>query len=146
MKGKYHLLSGVVFLFLVFLFDLFYGLWLYSFFSEHVVFSFFALYLFFAGILLPDADKFGSFIFKFFFPFAIISWVIGFFVSLFKGKKFRHRGFLHSYFGIFLSSLVSALLVFYLFYLFVSIPSYFLFVFFISVLLGQIIHILFDYI
>lgn len=145
MRGKNHLISGLIFLIIIFLADLFTGLNLYSIINKtNFAIVLFIIYLFFAGLLLPDADKFGSWIFKFFLPFAIISWLIGFLVSAIKGKKFRHRGFLHSYLGIFITSFSSSIVVFLTLSLFIEVTFIFFFVFFTSTLLGQIIHLMFD--
>ena len=145
MKGKYHLLSGIVFLLLVFLIDLFVGLRFSLFLSEFdVIVLFFVFYLFFMGLLLPDADKFGSWIFKFFLPFAVLSWLLGFLISSLRGKRFRHRGFLHSALGVLLTSIVSSLVVFLFLSFFISLELFALFLLFFSLILGQVFHLLFD--
>ena len=145
MKGKNHLITGLIFIVLVFAVDLFLGLKIYSLLNNLdaiVVFSIF--YLFFAGILLPDADKFGSWIFKFFFPFAIISWTLGLLISTTQGKKFKHRGFLHTPAGIIVTSLSSSITLFLVLKIFMNIESIILLVFFLATTTGQIIHLIFD--
>ena len=144
MKGIYHLISGFVFFFFVLLFYLILDFGLISFFLSSFLIFFVSIYLFFAGVLLPDADKFNSWIFKFFFPFALISWLVGFIASSIQGKRFRHRGFLHSVLGVFLTSFSSSLLFFLFLRIFIDLDLLFLSVFFISVFLGQIIHLVFD--
>jgi hypothetical protein len=145
MRGIYHLISGFVFLFVLLIFDLILNLGLVSFFLNSSFLIFFvSIYLFFAGILLPDADKFNSWSFKFFFPLALISWVVGFFASSIQGKRFRHRGFLHSFLGAFLTSFSSSFLFFLFLRIFINLDLFFLPLFFFSVFLGQIIHLAFD--
>lgn len=145
MKGKNHLITGLVFIFLVFAVDLFIGLKIYSLLKNiNAIVAFSIFYLFLAGILLPDADKFGSWIFKFFFPFAIISWTLGLIISTFRGKKFKHRGFLHTPVGIIVTSLSTSLILFLALKIFINIELIFLLVFFLATTLGQIIHLIFD--
>ena len=145
MKGKYHLLSGVVFLVLLFIIDFFVNNPFINFLSSQNFFViFFIFYLFFAGILLPDSDKLGSNIFKFFLPFAIISWLIGFLFSTIRGKQFKHRGFLHSPIGIVLTSITSGIVCFFFLSIFFSLSYWILIVFILSALVGQTIHLALD--
>ncbi|MCC7574208.1 metal-dependent hydrolase [Candidatus Woesearchaeota archaeon] len=144
MKGKNHLISGIIVLFAIMLFDLFLGLKLYSIIEQNVAVTIISLYLFFAGLLLPDADKTNSWIFKFFLPFALVSWLTGLMLSFFKGKKFRHRGVLHSFKGMFLTSVISAILSFLMMSLFIDLKYEYAFLFFLVIILGQLIHLVLD--
>lgn len=145
MKGKNHFLSGIIFLGFIFAADLFFGLKLYEFLTQlNIVVVSVIFYLFIAGLLLPDADKFGSLIFKFFLPLALISWILGLLFSSIQGKRFRHRGFLHSSAGVILSSVVSSVLFYLLLSIFLNLELVVLILFVSSLLLGQLIHLLFD--
>jgi len=144
MKGKYHLLSGIIFLIILLFVDFFLNFFLINFFKQNLFVVFFTFYLFFAGLLLPDSDKIGSWIFKFFLPFAVISWILGLVVSSLKGKKFRHRGFLHSFSGILLTSLVSSIICFLFLSIFFFLNFKILILFTCSILIGQLLHLLLD--
>lgn len=145
MRGSFHIFSGVIFLFVLFFLDFFLFNYLFSLvFSESFLVIFFVFYLFFAGTLLPDSDMRGSKIFRFFFPIALINWFLGLILSLLNFKFFRHRGVLHKPLGVILSSFfVGSLFYGLLFIIFgVSFNVFFLFV--TSLLLGQILHLIFD--
>jgi hypothetical protein len=144
MKGKNHLISGIILIFIILMIDLFTGLKIYSFAENNFALVAFSSYLFFAGLLLPDADKTNTWIFKFFFPFAVISWLAGFIISTMRGKKFRHRGLLHSVPGILLTSALSAILGFVILSLFYETNYTVLGIFFTSILFGQLLHLIFD--
>ena len=145
MRGKNHAITGILFLTIILTIDLFTGLKIYDIITKtNPAITILAIYTFFAGILLPDADKFGTWIFKFFLPFAITSYLIGLTISTIQGKKFKHRGFLHTNLGIIITSITTALIALLFSTIFVKPTIITGTIFFSSTIIGQIIHKLFD--
>ncbi|MFP4568328.1 MAG: metal-dependent hydrolase [Candidatus Woesearchaeota archaeon] len=146
MKGKNHLITGIIFLTILFIIDLFLGLVFYDkIINMHPALSIIAIYSFFAGVLLPDADKTNTWIFKFFFPYAIFAMFTSFIISTMHGKKFRHRGITHTAQGIIITTTTSTIISLLMLSIFINPTLISAIIFFLAIITGQILHLIFDF-
>lgn len=151
MKGRHHIIVGIILLVMLgVLLAFVLGSRIFEIIDAiSLIVLILGILLYLIGLILPDSDSWDAESKIFHSPFFFLGWVnrlIEYPLSLILGRQIGHRQSLHTFAGVLLSSLVVslifsfALVIFTPFFDAITLPFLFL-----SLLLGQLVHLLEDF-